>query len=180
MEKLKLDNQGEELKTNQQRKQIVVDEVCRLFKQKRGRIETARHKDQYVVIYGDKEFEQKDWKVRTANQRKTIENILDTVDDSDRTWANEIMEIRRLGKFRDGKARPIRVKFAKEETAQGILRTAYRLKDNEDFRNIKIKELMDEEDRAKLKSLLEQATKNNEQRTEEEKNTFFGGQGISD
>ena len=66
-----------------------------------------------MVVYGDKEAVEKNWKKREERQREFIEKICNEIDGNNRNWANEITQIRRLGKFKEGRARPIRVRFTR-------------------------------------------------------------------
>ena len=173
LEVLRSKTQGDGLGVQMDFRQRLEEEVCRLLKQKNGRIETLRNRDRYVVIYGDREYVQKDWKQRISEQRKKIESIFNTIEEGNRNWEDEIEEIRRLGRFRDGKARPIRVKFVNEMTPKGLLTRAGKLRDSNNYGDIKIKKLLDEDERAELKKLLEEARVRNGDRSEEDKNEFF-------
>ena len=71
---------------NLETKKAIEEEVVRLLRQKKGRVATTWDKDRYILLYGDKETEQKDWKLRAGNQKKKIESILRVVEGKDRYW----------------------------------------------------------------------------------------------
>ena len=73
----------------------------------------------------------------------------------------------------DGRARPIRVKFNHEDTARDMINSSWKLKEKVALQNLKIRKFLDEEERKRLRTLLDWVKGKNAKRSEEEKGTFF-------
>ena len=78
-------------------RKTIENEMIRILKQNKNRVRETMDKDRYVVIYGDVETEQKDWKFRLEQQMKKIHEILYAIDVEDTKWDRELTEVRRLG-----------------------------------------------------------------------------------
>ena len=80
-----------------------------------------------------------------------------------------IEEIVRLGKYEEGRSRPLRVKFASQISVDEIMSRTGRLAVNTNYCNIWIKRDANEEER----ELITEAKERNEQRSEEEEKIFY-------
>ena len=91
----------------------------------------------------------------------------------------EIEEVSRIGKYEEGKNRPMRIKFKSQTSAEEVINGAWRLGKREDYRKIWIRRDMNEEERNKTSELWKQAKEkktNHDQRRR--RRNFTGESGI--
>ena len=124
-----------------------------------------------VVIMGKKEEEINNRIIRDRTELGNIMQIINKIspDISER----DIEEFHRIGKYENGKHRPIKVTFQSANMMEEVMINAKNLKDEEEMKNIWIRRCLSKEDRDKLKEKYAEAKKKNEERSEEEESAFF-------
>ena len=114
------------------------------------------------------------WQDRRDKENNRIKYLLNKIsDENDESLYNEIEERVRLGAHEEGKSRPLKLKFKSQVAAEALLRKAWKLKDHVDTKSIYIRKNMTQEERTKIKELVNEVKEKNEARNEEEKTKFF-------
>ena len=126
-----------------------------------------------VIIFGAKEKKIPMKHMREREEKDLVNNIVAVVQDDDQELDREIDEVHRIGRYREGVARPIKVVMKSQTAVEQIIMRTGKLAVNKDFKDIWIKRDMNEEERVKEKELREEAKEKNDKRTEIEKKTFY-------
>ena len=124
-----------------------------------------------IVIMGTKEKEMYNRITRDRIELGNIMNIMNKI--SQDITEKDIEEFHRVGKYENGKHRPIKVTFQSANTMENVMMNAKNLKDEEEMENIWIRRCLNKEDRQILKKKFDEAKQKNEARSEEEKSNFF-------
>ena len=96
------------------------------------------------------------------------------MEDEGEKLAEEVKVVVRIGKYNEGGHRPMKIKFRSQSTAEEVTARSWKPANKDSYKNIWIKKGMTEEERAKTKELVDEATVRNANRTEEEQKGFFG------
>ncbi len=104
---------------------------------------------------------------------KVAREIIQEVEGDNPQAVEEIEELCRLGKYEEGKVRPMRIKFKTQVAATRVLERTWRLALKEKYREVWIRKDLNEEERASINELIKEAKAKNEQRPEEERNRFY-------
>ncbi|KAK3878776.1 hypothetical protein Pcinc_016587 [Petrolisthes cinctipes] len=99
--------------------------------------------------------------------------IIGEVEEENMDYEREIEEVYRLGKYEEGRDRPMKIKLKSHAAAMNILGRTWKLAQTEKYKKVWIREDLNEEERARRNELIEDAKEKNEQRTETEKNKFY-------
>ena len=126
-----------------------------------------------MVIFGDREEEEKLTNVRVEKNMKRVKEIVNKLDTEGNSWGNEIEEVKRIGIYKKGESRPFRVKFNNERTVHNILKDSWKLSKVKGYERLMIRKDLNEEEREKLKMMKDQVKVKNEERSEEERKVFF-------
>ncbi len=126
------------------------------------------------MIFSLEESEIKSWYKREAEQRKTARLVLSVINEGDTKLEDEIEEVYRIGKYDQGKSRPLKIKLKSQTAAEETLVNAWKLAKSNKFKQVWIRREMNEEERMKLNELRSEAKERNEQRTQEERELFSG------
>jgi len=131
-------------------------------------------KKKCIILFGIKEEKISDKAERSRYEENKIRNVLDKLGEDVSEWLNhEMIEFNRLGKYEDGKDRPIKLKMNTQAAADLMLFRSWKLHGHEELRRVFIRRNMSEEEREKLKEMLTEAKHRNDERSEEEKEQFF-------
>ena len=172
-------NQREEVQesfrdiVNQQLEEKARSSFVQVMKDNENLVRDTVDKKKCVVIFGMKEDEEPNRFERERVERANITKTLMEVKREDSKLENEVEEFRRLGKYVQGKSRPLKIKFKSQVDAEEALAGASKLAKKEETKNIWIKKDLNREERAKVSELWTEATAKNEERTEEEKKVFY-------
>ena len=124
-----------------------------------------------VVMFGVKEEKNPDKVIRERYEINKIRSILSGLGED---WVqDEVEEIVRLGRYIEGRSRPMKVRLYSQAAAEEILRNSWKLKELEPYKKVFIRRNMTEEERDKLNELITTVRQKNEERTDEERNQFF-------
>ncbi len=89
------------------------------------------------------------------------------------TKLEDEIEVYRIGKYDQGKSRPLKIKLKSQTAAEETLANAWKLAKSNEFKQVWIRKELNEEERKKLNELRSEAKERNELRTQEEKELFF-------
>lgn len=132
-------------------------------------------KKKCIIMYGMKEIKKSTKFLREREEVKKAKEVIASLnnEDEDERYEEEIEEVYRLGPFKQGENRPLKVKFRSQAEAEELLYRAGRLSKMDEYKDIWLKRDLTEEERNRKKELVQCAKERNEERSEEEKNEFF-------
>lgn len=163
----------EQQKEKQKEKKEIKEQVIQVIKEKEKFVRTTMDRVKCVVLFGVEEEKVDNRLVRGEKEKHKIKQVLSTVvDDMDDT-VRQIEEYHRLGKYDEGKDRPIKIKFATQSCAEDVISKAWKLAQVEELKKVWISKDMDLEERETQRRLVLEAKEKNYQRTEEEKRKFY-------
>merc|ERR1711980_80522 len=90
-------------------------------------------------------------------------------DDEAREFREEIEQVTRIGKFEEGKQRPMRIRLRSQVAAERVLARSWRLASKEEYKKVWVRRDLNEDERAKLSELWNEAKEKKQNRTETEK-----------
>jgi len=154
-------------------KENLTKAVIKVIKEKENIVRDTVDKKKCVVIFGVKEKMLPVRPIREKDEMKVVKDILKVVQEENSDQDEEIEEVSRLGRYEEGGMRPMKVKFRSQVKACEILSRSWKLAQREEYKKIWIKRDMNEEERANMNELLQEAKQKNETRTEEEKKMFY-------
>ena len=130
-------------------------------------------RDKCVIVYGDIEAHARDKSEKKGNDMVKVKRIMKEMDEDDEGWEEQIEEVRRIGLYKRGEMRPMRVQFKSRVVAETVRNHSWRLNLNEGLKHIRIRKDLSMEQRKKLKELQEKADEENSKLGEEDKSKFF-------
>ena len=146
--------------------------VVNVIKSREDLVQDIADKKKSVILFGVKEERMAVKADRVAHDKTMISRVFEEL--GEENWlTDEVVEHIRLGKFEEGKHRPIKIKFNSQAPAEFMLYYSWKLHEHEDFRRIFIRRNMSEQEREQLKELLTEVKRRNDERTEEEREQFF-------
>ena len=160
-------------KQEEENKVISQSEVVKALKENEYMVRDIAEKKKCVIITGLSEETNRNWQDRRDKENNRIKYLLNKISDENDSLYNEIEERVRLGSYEEGKSRPLKLKLKSQVAAETLLRRAWKLKDHEDTKSIYIRKNMSQEERTKMKELINDVKEKNEARNEEEKTQFF-------
>ena len=150
------------------------EKMVGVIKKKETMIIGMSEKKKSVLIFGAKENNITYRPKREKMEMKMVRDLLKNLNDEDRqNLEEEVEEVHRMGPYREGGKRPIKVLLKSQQVAEEVLYRTTKLREVEGCRNIYIKKNRNEEERKRHSELVEQARALNDERSEEEKNAFF-------
>ena len=161
------------MQSQSREKTDLTSEIVKVIKQKESMVRDTVDKKKCIVIYGLKEETEPIRTKREKEQRMKVDDVVRNVQGEEDEWVNEIEEVHRLGKYKEGESRPLKVKFRAQSTAVEVISNAWKLDRVERYKKVWIKRDMNEEERQKINELIKEAKEKNENRTEEEKKKFY-------
>ena len=78
-----------------------------------------------------------------------------------------------VGKFEEGKQRPMRIRLRSQVAAERVLAGSWRLASKEEYKKVWVRRDLNEDERAKLGELWNEAKEKKQNRTETEKRRFY-------
>ena len=115
-------------------------------------------KKKYVVVYNIEERAQPIRHIREKEERKIVKDVITVVQEDEEDLKEEIEEVYRLGKYQEGRSRPIKVKFSTQQTAEKVLEKKWKLASKVGYK-IFIKKDMNEEERKKMSEMVKSEKK---------------------
>ena len=165
----------EQKKAEQQRtnSKDFASSVVRVIKEKEQLVRDAVDRTKCVILFGDIEKE-----IRAPQERKEadmikVREVIAEIDEDARGWAQDVEEVRRLGLYKQGEMRPIKVCFKSKSTVEEIISFTWRLNKKDGYKHVTIRRDLTTEERKLLKEKTDEAKRKNEQRSEEEQSQFF-------
>ena len=132
-------------------------------------------KKKCLVMFGVQEIKKSSKLLREREEVKKAKDIIASLNNEEENekYEDEVDEVRRLGRYVQGGARPIKIRFKSQVAAEELVCRAGRFSKSEAYKNVWLKRDLDEEERNKMKELNQCAKVKNEERSEEEKKEFF-------
>ena len=158
---------------SEQMKEKARDSLVKVIKENGNLVRETVDKKKCVLIFGMKEDNIPHRLQREKTEKENIKKIMKEVKSDDSNLENEIEEHKRLGKYEEGKRRPVKIKFRSQLDVEEALAGANKLAKTETFKNIWIKKDLNEEERARINELWTEAKAKNEERTEAQKKVFY-------
>lgn len=136
------------------------------------RVEEIANMDREIIAFGVEEKDEKDFNVRKTNERDMVTKILKAIDQE---WGEQgLIEHRRMGKFTpEGKPRPLKITLGTKQLATNFIQKAKALKEHTQLKEIGIRQSLCKSDRETLKASVQEMKRCNNERTAEERETFF-------
>lgn len=157
----------------EERKNNLEKQVIQVLKRKENVVRDMVEKKKGVIVFGLKEKVLTTRKERVKEELDVARAIIGEVDDENKELGEEIEEVFRLGKYEEGKDRPMKIKFKTQVAATRVLERTWKLAQTENYKKVWIREDLNEEERAKRNELINEAKEKNGQRSEEEENRFY-------
>lgn len=156
----------------QKAKEEVKEKMVKVIKEKEKLVRDTVEKVRCAVVFGVVEEKELKKPERESQEREKMKMVLTEILEEEQPL-NYVDEFHRIGKYQEGKDRPIKVKFVTQSKAEEVIKNAWRLARKEEFKKVWINKEMDREERELLKKLVEQKKQKNLERTEEEKEKFY-------
>ena len=157
-------------------KEDVTKTVVKIIKEKGDLVRNTVDKKKCIIVFGLKEEIMPIRQEREVKERKVAEGVLAAIQDNNteaKEISEEIEEVIRLGKFEEGKQRPMRIKLKLQTTAEHALARSWRLATSEEYKKVWVRQDLNEEERAKLNELWNEAKEKKRNRSETEKKRFY-------
>lgn len=158
---------------DEERKNNLEKQVIQVLKSKESVVRDMVEKKKGVIVFGLKERVLTIRNERVKEELKVAKDIIREVDDDNTELGEDIEEVFRLGKYEEGKDRPMKIKFKTQVAATRVLERTWKLAQVVRYKGVWIREDLNEEERARRNELISEAKEKNEQRSEEEKNRFY-------
>lgn len=126
-----------------------------------------------VIVFGLKEKVIKSKFERENDELKRAKELIGKVDDDNTELQEEIEEVYRLGKYEEGRDRPLKIRLKTQIAAGKVLSRTWKLTQTDLYKDVWIREDLNEEERTRRNELSKEAKEKNQQRSETEKNEFF-------
>ena len=154
-------------------KEEIERKIVSVIKEKKRMVRDTVDKVKCVVLFGLNEGNIMDRMEREREEKARIQQVItEVVEDGDRAMS-QVEEYFRLGKYEEGKERPLRIKFATQAQAEEVIRGSWKLAKKEEYKRVWINRDLDEAERRKQKELIGDANEKNDIRTEEEKKKYY-------
>ena len=149
--------------------------VVGVIKNKPRLVRDTVEKKKCIIMYGMKEIKKSTKFLRERDEVKKAKEVIASLnnEEEDERYEEEIEEVYRLGRFKQGENRPLKVRFRSQAEAEELLYRAGRLSKTEEYKDIWLKRDLTEEERNRKRELSQCAKERNEERSEEEKKEFF-------
>ena len=130
-----------------------------------------------IIISGITEPNIESMVKRQDYMRKAVHEIFEEIKDDEDRWMEDVIEIRRLGKYDPNKGisnrRPVKVRFGSERTAMEVIALARKLRSVERMKDVYINKDLSIPARLRLKELRAKAKEDNDARSDEEARNYF-------
>ena len=165
--KLIIDQQNKENKENLEK------EVIRVIKKKEALVRDTVDKKKCVIVFGLKERVQPVTTTREREELVLAKEVVASVKEVNSEIEEEVEEVYRLGRYKEGGERPMKIKFRSQTVVNEIINRTWKLSENEKFKKVWIRRDLNEEERKKMSELYMEAKQKNDQRKEEEMLKFY-------
>ena len=158
----------------EQKREDVAKEVIGVLKQKEVLVREIAEKKKSVIIFGLEEKKITYKPKRVKEELKSVRDLLKTLNDEDRNkLEDEVEEIHRMGQYKEGTTRPVKVLLRSQNVTEEILYRTSKLREMEGCENIYIRRNRNEEERRRHNELVSEAKEKNNDRSKEEEKIFF-------
>lgn len=151
----------------------ITEKVIKVIKEKPDMVRDTVERKKSVVVVGIKEEFTPNRRTREGKDKEEVEHVIEAIQEEDNKIVGEIEEVFRLGKYKEGVQRPIKIRFRSQVAAEEVVGRAWKLSKTENYKKVWVRKDRTMEERNTIKDLKAQANEKNETRTEEEKKKFF-------
>ena len=135
------------------------------------RVEEIANMEREIIAFSVEEKEEKNLRTRLANEREMVTKILKAMDQE---WEEQgLIGHRRIGKFTPGKPRPLKITLSTNQQATNFIQKAKMLKEHTQLKEVGIRQNLCKADREILRASVQEMKSKNNERTAEERETFF-------
>lgn len=157
-----------------ERDEDIAKKMVGVLKNKEQLVREIAEKKKSVIIFGMKENKVTYRPRREREELRSVRDLLKNLNDQERqNLEEEVEEILRLGPYKEGISRPVKVVLKSQNATEEVLYRTAKLRDIEGCKEIYIKKNRNEEERKRYKELGAEARMKNEERSEEDKKIFF-------
>lgn len=148
--------------------------VVKAIRQNERQVCDIMDKKRCVIMFGDVEGDIPDRSDRKVAEMKKVDDMIEVLDRGGREgWKKEVEDIWRLGKYKKGVARPIKIRFKSTKTVEDVLRTSWKLSQEGKYRDVILRKDLNAEEREKMREVSRQVREENEKRSEADKENFY-------
>ena len=126
-----------------------------------------------MLIFGLQEKKNTNKFMREREERELAREIIRQVQDNTQDFDQEVEEVLRIGRYREGGKRPLKVRMRSQVAVEEIMARTGKLADSIEHKNTWLKRDMSLEEREKERVLQNEAKEKNEVRTEIERKKFY-------
>ncbi|MPC99531.1 hypothetical protein E2C01_094951 [Portunus trituberculatus] len=130
--------------------------VVKVIKEKDELVRNTVEKKRCVMVFGVKEDKTPMRQEREKKEKDVAGKLVAVASNEADEYQGEIEEVSRIGRYEEGKARPMRIKFKSQALAEEVLTGSWRLGKREDYKDIWIRRDMNAEERNKTSDLWKQ------------------------
>ncbi|KAK3894637.1 hypothetical protein Pcinc_001615 [Petrolisthes cinctipes] len=120
----------------EERKNNLEKQVIQVLKSKENVVRDMVEKKKGVIVFGLKEKVSTTRKDRVKEDLKVARPIIGEVEDDNTESGEEIEEVFRLGKYQEGKDRPMKIKFKTQVAATRVLEKTWKLAQTEKYKKV--------------------------------------------
>ncbi|KAK3888555.1 hypothetical protein Pcinc_007407 [Petrolisthes cinctipes] len=120
----------------EERKNNLEKQVIQVLKSKENVVRDMVEKKKGVIVFGLKEKVSTTRKDRVKEDLKVARPIIGEVEDDNTESGEEIEEVFRLGKYQEGKDRPMKIKFKTRVAATRVLEKTWKLAQTEKYKKV--------------------------------------------
>ena len=152
--------------------QAITEKVIKVIKEKPEIVRDTVEKKKSLVIIGLKEEVMPVKSTRERNERVAVEKVIEEIQE-EQDLVGEVEEVFRLGKYKEGTHRPMKIRLRSQVAAETIAGKSWKLSRKEAFKDVWVRKDRSVEERNTIRELKKQANERNEARSDEEKKKFF-------
>ena len=140
--------QGQEEKVNfaevvkQQIQEKTKDAVIQVIKEKQELVRDTVDKKKCMIVFGLKEKKNPVKFVREKEEKQVAKNLITRIQEEGQELEKEIEEVYRLGKYREGNSRSLKVKMRSQVRVEEILARTGKLAEKTEYKQIWVKREM--------------------------------------
>ena len=149
------------------------DTVIQVIKEKQDLVRDTVDKKKCNMIFGLKEKKNLVKFTRDKEEKELAKDMITSVQDKGQGLKREIEEVYRIGRYKEGGQRPLKIKMRAQASVEEILARTGKLAGSTKYKDMWIKRDVNLEEREREKELRNEAKEKNGNRTETEKKNLY-------
>ena len=131
----------QEIINNQMKKkeEAMKKTVIQVIKEKEELVRHTVEKKKCIMVFGVGEEKTPMRQEREKKEKDVTRKLVEVATNETNECQGEIEEVSRIGRYEEGKNRPMRIKFKSQTSAEEVLNGAWRLGKREDYKNFRRK-----------------------------------------